>query len=77
MAAGQGGGRVPAALLTEHGVAPPAAEEPAGEGLTVHRPLSEMRGAEVEYLSGLAREFRSADPAIAALGRHMREAREH
>jgi sulfide:quinone oxidoreductase len=63
--------------LTEHGVAPPAAEEPAGEGLTVHRPLSEMRGAEVEYLSGLAREFRSADPAIAALGRHMREAREH
>jgi hypothetical protein len=35
-----------------------------------------MRGAELEYLSGLAREFRSADPAIAALGRHMREARE-
>jgi sulfide:quinone oxidoreductase len=62
--------------LTEHGVAPPAAEEPAGEGLTVHRPLSEIRGAEVEYLSGLAKEFRSADPAIAALGRHMREARE-
>ena len=62
--------------LTEHGVAPPAAEEPAGEGLTVHRPLSEVRGTELEYLRGLAREFRSADPAIAALGRHMREARE-
>jgi sulfide:quinone oxidoreductase len=62
--------------LTEHGVAPPAAEEPASEGITVHRPLSEVRGPEVEYLRGLAREFRSADPAIAALGRHMREARE-
>ena len=62
--------------LTEHGVAPPAAEEPADEGITVHRPLSEMRGPELEYLGGLAREFRSADPAIAALGRRMREARE-
>ncbi len=63
--------------LTENGVAPPAAEEPAGEGLTVHRPLREMRGPELLYLDGLAREFRSADPAIAALGRRMREAREH
>jgi sulfide:quinone oxidoreductase len=62
--------------LTEHGVAPPAAEEPTDEGITVHRTLSEVRGTELEYLSGLAREFRSADPAIAALGRHMREARE-
>ncbi len=62
--------------LTEHGVAPPAAEEPTDEGITVHRPLSEMRGPELEYLSGLAREFRSADPAIAALGRQMRQARE-
>jgi sulfide:quinone oxidoreductase len=61
--------------LTEHGVAPPAAEEPADEGITVHRPLSELREPEVEYLSGLAREFRSADPAIASLGRRMREAR--
>ena len=63
--------------LTEHGVAPPAAEEPADEGITVHRPLSDLRGPEMEYLSGLAREFRSADPAIAALGRRMRETREH
>jgi hypothetical protein len=77
VAAGQGRGRVPARWLTEHAVAPPAAEEPADEGLTVHRPLSEVRGAELAYLNGLAREFRSADPAIAALGRHMREAREH
>src|SRR4051812_27895623 len=63
--------------LTQHGVAPPAAEEPEGEVITVNRPLSEVRGPELEYLNGLAREFRSADPAIADLGRHMREAREH
>jgi sulfide:quinone oxidoreductase len=62
--------------LTEHGVTPPAAEEPADEGITVHRPISELRGPELEFLGGLAREFRSADPAIASLGRHMREARE-
>ena len=30
--------------LTEHGVTPPAAEEPAEKGITVHRPLSEIRG---------------------------------
>ena len=63
--------------LTEHGVAPPGAEEPAEEGITVHRTVRELRGPEVEYLGGLAREFRSADPAIAALGRRMRETREH
>jgi sulfide:quinone oxidoreductase len=62
--------------LTEHGVAPPVAEEPEGEAITVHRPLSEVRGPEVEYLRGLARDFRSSDPAIADLGRHMREARD-
>jgi hypothetical protein len=62
--------------LTEHAVAPPAAEEPAGDAITIHRPLSEVPHAEVEYLRELAREFRSADPAIAKLGRHMREARE-
>lgn len=61
--------------LSENGVAPPAAEEP-DEGVTVHRTVSEMRGHELEYLHGLAREFRSADPEIAALGRHMREARD-
>ncbi len=61
--------------LTEHGVTPPAAEEPE-EGITVHRPISELPTHELEYLHGLAREFRSADPAIASLGRHMREARE-
>ncbi|HYH90111.1 MAG TPA: FAD-dependent oxidoreductase [Solirubrobacteraceae bacterium] len=61
--------------LAEHGVTPPAAEEP-DEGITVHRSISDMRGPELEYLHDLAREFRSADPAIASLGRHMREARE-
>jgi sulfide:quinone oxidoreductase len=61
--------------LTEHGVTPPAAEEP-DEGIAVHRPLSELPSHELEYLHGLAREFRSADPAIASLGRHMRQARE-
>ena len=61
--------------LTEHGVTPPVAEEPE-EGITVHRPISELPSHELEYLHGLARDFRSADPAIASLGRHMREARE-
>jgi sulfide:quinone oxidoreductase len=62
--------------LAEHGVAPPAAVEPAAEGMTIRRPLSEMRGPELEYLHELARQFRSADPAIAALGHRMRETRE-
>jgi len=63
--------------LAEHGVTPPAADEPpAEEGVTVRRPLSAMRGAEAQYLFDLAREFRADDPAIASLGRRMREARE-
>jgi hypothetical protein len=35
-----------------------------------------MRGAEVQYLFDLARQFRSSGPAIASLGRRMREMRE-
>jgi sulfide:quinone oxidoreductase len=63
--------------LAEHGVAPPAAAEPPDEeGVTIRRPLSEMRGPEALYLHELAREYRTSDPAIAALGRRMREARE-
>ena len=62
--------------LAENGVAPPAAEEPPDEGVTVRRPLSAMRGAEAQYLVDLARQFKTSDPAIAALGRRMREARE-
>ena len=62
--------------LAEHGVAPPAAAEPPAEdGITVRRPLSAVR-IEARYLHELAREFRSGDPAIAALGRRMRGARE-
>jgi sulfide:quinone oxidoreductase len=65
--------------LAEHGVAPPASEEPPADerrGVTVRRPLSAMRGAEAQYLFDLARQFRTDDPAISALGRRMREARE-
>jgi sulfide:quinone oxidoreductase len=63
--------------LAEHGVAPPAAAEPpGGESVTVAQPLHAMRGTELQYLFELGREYRSSDPAIAALGRRMREARE-
>jgi sulfide:quinone oxidoreductase len=62
--------------LAEHGVAPPpAAEEPPGDGITVRQPLHAMHGPELQYLFELGREYRSGDPAIAALGRRMREAR--
>ena len=52
---------------------------PRSPGRGDHGPPPAQRSArrEVEYLRDLAREFRSADPAIAALGRHMRQAREH
>jgi sulfide:quinone oxidoreductase len=63
--------------LVEHGVAPPpAAEDPAEEGqsiVEISRPMSALRGAEALYLRELARQFSSNDPAIAALGRRMRE----
>jgi len=61
--------------LSEHGVAPPpAAEEPPDdEGVTVRQPLHALRGPEAQYLFELGRQYRSGDPAIAALGRRMRE----
>jgi sulfide:quinone oxidoreductase len=62
--------------LAEHGMAPQGAHEPPRAGITVRRPLSAMRGAEAQYLYELARQFRSADPAVASLGRRMRETRE-
>jgi sulfide:quinone oxidoreductase len=63
--------------LTEHGVTPPAVQLPHDdEGVTVNQPLSRMSGAEQRYLFELAQQFRSGDPAIASLGRRMREARE-
>jgi sulfide:quinone oxidoreductase len=63
--------------LAEHGVAPPpAAAEPPEGGVTINQPLHAMRGPELQYLFELGRQYRSGDPAIAALGRRMREARE-
>jgi sulfide:quinone oxidoreductase len=62
--------------LAEHGVAPQGATPPPADGVTVERPLSELRGAESEYLFDIAHRYASNDPQIAALGRRMREARE-
>ena len=61
--------------LAEHGIAAPASQEPPEGGVTISRPVSELRGEEALYLRRLGRQFRSADPAIAALGRRMRELR--
>jgi sulfide:quinone oxidoreductase len=46
--------------LAEHGLAAPASQEPPGEGIDVHRPLSAMRSAEAQYLFDLAHRYRSA-----------------
>jgi sulfide:quinone oxidoreductase len=62
--------------LAEHGVvAPASAPPPETEGVSVQRPLRALRAPEYEYLSALGHEYSSGDPAIAALGRRMREAR--
>ena len=50
--------------LAEHGVAPQSAVEPPEEGVTISRPLRDMQGTEARYLYELARQFRSAGPAI-------------
>jgi sulfide:quinone oxidoreductase len=62
--------------LAERGVLPTAVAPPPDEGVTVNQPLSRMSSAEQQYLFTLARQFRSGDPAIAALGRRMSQARE-
>jgi sulfide:quinone oxidoreductase len=63
--------------LADHGVAPQGAQEPPHEeGVTIRRTLRDLRGPEATYLYELARQFRSADPAIAALGRRMHETRD-
>jgi sulfide:quinone oxidoreductase len=62
--------------LAEHGVAPPAAAAPPDKGLKIERPVRAMRGAEAQYLFDLRRQYRIDDPAIASLGRRMREARD-
>jgi hypothetical protein len=62
--------------LADHGVTPQSAQEPPEPGIVVRRPLRDMQGAEARYLYDVARQFRSADPAIAALGRRMHETSE-
>lgn len=60
--------------LAQHGVAPPAAAPaPEGEGVKVERSLRAMKAPEYQYLFELGREYRTDDPAIASLGRRMRE----
>ena len=59
--------------LAEHGLAAQAVREPPHPGVPVNRPLSELEGPEARYLYDLARQFRTDDPALAALGRRMRE----
>jgi sulfide:quinone oxidoreductase len=62
--------------LAEHGVAAPVSDVPRADAVIVHRPVGEMRGPEAEYLFDVARRFDSRDPAVAALGRRMREIRD-
>ena len=63
--------------LAEHGVAPHAAptSRPTRASRSAGR-CARCAAPEAQYLYELARQFRSADPAIAALGRRMRETRE-
>jgi len=60
--------------LADHGVAAPVSQAPPEDGVTIQQPVRAMR-AEAGYLAELARQFSSNDPAIAALGRRMREMR--
>jgi sulfide:quinone oxidoreductase len=48
--------------LAEHDVAPPVSHAPPKGGVTVHRALSAMRGAEAQYLFDLARQFDTHQP---------------
>jgi sulfide:quinone oxidoreductase len=64
------------AWLAQHGVvAPASAPPPEEEGVVVERSVRALRAPEYQYLFELGREYRTDDPAIAALGRRMREAR--
>ena len=63
--------------LAEHGLAPAAgAAPPEGEIVTILQPLSAIPGPEAQYLFDLKRRYRIDDPAIASLGRQMRELRD-
>jgi sulfide:quinone oxidoreductase len=64
------------AWLAQHGVvAPASAPPPDDEGVVVERSVRALKAPEYQYLFELGREYRTDDPAIAALGRRMREAR--
>jgi sulfide:quinone oxidoreductase len=58
--------------LAERGIAEPV--EQIEEAIEVNRPVRELAG-DTRHLFELGRQYRIADPAIAALGRRMREAR--
>jgi sulfide:quinone oxidoreductase len=74
--AGKVAGKYLPRWLAEHGIAPQGAHTPPHGGIPIHQPLSAMIGPEAQYLYDVARQFRSADPEIASLGRRMRETRE-
>jgi len=63
------------AWLAQHGVVAPASSPPPeDEGVVVERSVRALKAPEYQYLFELGREYRTDDPAIAALGRRMREA---
>lgn len=63
------------AWLAQHGVVSPASSPPPkDEGVVVERSVRALKAPEYQYLFELGREYRTDDPAIAALGRRMREA---
>ena len=62
--------------LAEHGVVRRPARSRRRAGVDVRRTLRAMRGAEAQHLFDLARRLDSSDPAVAALGRRMRELRD-
>jgi sulfide:quinone oxidoreductase len=59
--------------LAARGTAPRSPRRPEGRAIRVERPLSELGGAEAQYLYDLARQFRTDAPELATLGRRMRE----
>jgi sulfide:quinone oxidoreductase len=62
--------------LAEHGVGPPASQDPPEGGIPVRRTLRSMRTPEAQYLFDLARRYEGSDPEIASLGRRMHDTRD-
>jgi sulfide:quinone oxidoreductase len=69
------GDHLPAWLIAHGAAPPPPADAPPAPGIVVNRPLTTLRAPEAQYLYDLAREFRTPDPELAALGRRVRGAR--